>query len=97
MPTRLYQTFDDLHLFLKKHDTIDLFDLLIEFNISNDEIPAQNMAALMAALDADVLIELEQHDIMNAASFIRDTMKYDVVRWSLKEDKKERETKKDKS
>jgi hypothetical protein len=85
---RLHQTLDDLNLFLEKLQTIDLFDLLIEFNTRIDEQPAREMIALMAVLDAEALNNLNEYDIMNAASFIRDTMDYKLVRWHLEDVKK---------
>lgn len=89
LPLRLHQTLDDLNLFLQKRQTIDLYDLLIEFNLSIDEQPAQEMIALMSVLDSDALNNLKEYDIMNAASFIRDTMDYNIVRWLLNDEKKE--------
>lgn len=88
LPMRLHQTLDDLNLFLEKRQTIDLFDLLIEFNTRIDEQPAREMIALMAVLDAEALNNLNEYDIMNAASFIRDTMDYKLVRWHLEDVKK---------
>ncbi len=90
LPMRLHQTLDDLNLFLKQRQTIDLYDLLIEFNLSIDEQPAKEMIALMSVLDAEALNNLEEYDIINAASFIRDTMDYNIVRWLLEDTKAEK-------
>ena len=43
------------------------------------------MCALLAVLNNDALIELEEYDIVNAATYIRDTMKKDMIRWQLKD------------
>jgi len=94
LPARLHETLDELNLFLEKRQTIELFDLLIEFNIRNDVQPARDMIALMAVLDADALNNLEEYDIINAASFIRDTMEYQFVRWHLEDVKKREQPKK---
>ena len=53
--------------------------------LRTDQLPAQDMAALLAAMDGDTLINLDNHDVANAASFIRDSMQHDYVRAQLKE------------
>ena len=80
--------FDELRLFLQyhhQHKQIDLFELIIELVLRTDQQPAQDMAALLAVLDGRVLINLEEHDVVNAAGFIRDSMQHDYVRAQLKE------------
>ena len=50
-----------------------------------DEEPAQNMIALLAVLNNSALFELEEFDIVNAATYIRDTMRKETIRWQLKD------------
>ena len=85
MPIRVHQLLDDLNPLLRQHKQIDVFDLLVELILLANKDPAQELCALMTALDGDALIELEQFDIMNAASLIRDTLKQDTARWHLQE------------
>ena len=62
-----------------------LFELLIEHTLHADKEPAQDMCALLAVLNNDALIELEEFDIVNAATYLRDTMKKDSIRWQLQD------------
>ena len=49
--------------------------------------PAREMIALMAVLEKDALEHLSQYDIINAASFIRDTMDYPFVHSELNKER----------
>ena len=82
---RIVRLFDDLTIGLKQHKEITLFELLIELTLHADEEPAQNMVALLSVLNNSALIELEEFDIVNAATYLRDTMKKDLIRWHLQD------------
>ena len=94
---RIYRLFDDLIIGLVQHKEITLFELLIEHTLYADKEPAQDMCALLAVLNNDALIELEEFDIVNAATYIRDTMKKDMIRWHLQDYRDEQEAKKEKN
>ena len=82
---RIVRLFDDLTIGLKQRKEISLFELLIELTLYADKEPAQDMVALLAVLNSSSLFELEEFDIVNAATYIRDTMKKDMIRWQLKD------------
>ena len=82
---RIVRLFDDLTIGLKQLKEITLFELLIELTLYADKEPAQDMCALLAVLNNSALIELEEYDIVNAATYLRDTMKKDMIRWQLKD------------
>ncbi len=85
MPTRIHIVFDELNSLLLQDKKIDIFELVIELILQTDQSPAQDMANLLAALDGSALCNLGDHDVANAASFIRDTMLTDYVRWQVQE------------
>ncbi len=82
---RIVRLFDDLTIGLAQRKEITLFELLIEHTLYADKEPAQDMCALLAVLNNDALIELEEFDIVNAATYLRDTMKKDMIRWHLQD------------
>jgi len=82
---RIIRLFDDLAIGLAQQKEITLFELLIEHTLYGDEEPAQNIIALLSVLNNSALFELEEFDIVNAATYLRDTMKKDMIRWQLKD------------
>ena len=82
---RIVRLFDDLTIGLKQHKELTLFELLVELTLYADKEPALNIIALMAVLNNSALFELEEFDIVNAATYIRDTMRKDTIRWQLKD------------
>jgi len=82
---RIVRLFDDLTIGLKQRKELSLFELLIELTLYADKEPAQDMVALLAVLNNSALFELEEFDIVNAATYLRDTMKKDMIRWQLKD------------
>jgi len=93
---RIVRLFDDLTTGLKQRKEISLFELLVELTLHADEEPAQNMIALLAVLNNSALFELEEFDIVNAATYIRDTMRKDTIRWQLKDYRETQEEAKEK-
>ena len=85
IPMRMHRLFDEFNSFLRQRKKIDVFDLLVELILHADNEPAQDMCALLAVLDSDALLELEQFDVVNAATFIRDAMRKESVRWYLQD------------
>ncbi len=70
---------------MKQHNELTLFELLVELILHADKEPAQDMIALLSVLNNNALFELEENDIVNAATYIRDTMKKDMIRWQLQD------------
>ena len=54
------------------------------------------MCALLAVLESDELIELEQFDVVNAATFIWNAMRKESVLWYLRDYQTEQTRKKKK-
>lgn len=96
IPMRMHRLFDDFNSFLRQQKKIDVFDLLVELILHADNEPAQDMCALLAVLDSDALLELEQFDVINAATFIRDAMRKESIRWYLRDYQSEQTRKKKK-
>jgi len=96
IPMRMHRLFDEFNSFVRQHRKIDVFDLLVELILHADKEPAQDMCALLAVLNSDALIELEQFDVINAATFIRDAMRKESVRWYLRDYQTEQSSKKKK-
>lgn len=96
LPTRFQMLFEDLDPVLTESKRIDVFDLLVELVLCADRDPALYLSTLLAVMDDDALIDLDQRAIANTGAFIRDSLKQDCVRLYLRMHQGTREKKKGK-